>query len=176
MQRIHQQKCFLFFFLTNGAKYCLAWIVQLFQCVEKAFKACLNGFDESPVKELSCGFITVHKCTEVLSSNVAPCLVPRMLFSQRVYVKKTRRLRQLVDRSTENVCSNTWRRKPWSIRTETIQCLSLERKKVGCFFFLLFSRQRDQLITSNTGNKVLLHVSAVLLRGWSFRVHLQTQQ
>lgn len=47
-------------------------------------------------------------------------------------------------------------------------------KKGGLFFFLLFSRQRDQLITNNIGNKVLLHVSAVLLRGWRFRVHLQT--
>lgn len=47
-------------------------------------------------------------------------------------------------------------------------------KKGGLFFFFLFSRQRDQLITNNTGNKVLLHVSAVLLGGWRFRVHLQT--
>lgn len=49
-----------------------------------------------------------------------------------------------------------------------------EKKGALFFLFFVFSRQCDQLITNNTGNKVLLYVSAVLLRGWRFRVHLQT--
>lgn len=65
-------------------------------------------------------------------SNVSPLI--RTLFSQRAYVRRTRRLRKQQDHSTEMASSNIWRRRPWSTRTERTSCPSPERKKVSCAF------------------------------------------
>lgn len=72
---------------------------------------------------------------QILKSSV--CFLPRMHYFQLVYDRKTRPRRKPRARSTGTACSNIWRKKPWSIRTERTSCPSLERRKVCLFFFIL---------------------------------------
>lgn len=88
-----------------------------------------------------------------------------MLFSQPACGRRTRQPNSRQESSTETVSSNTWRKKPWSTRTERTSFHSPERKKVCVIllhcYYVRFENNNSLVVTgtgrptrSNWGSRV----------------------